>query len=142
MMNQIKKMKDMETTQEVLDRTTFIQEILNGESLKSLIGLESNYDSYEKLLTIAFKIAIKKAHTVEEIEKCAVAVEECSCGRFDPDEWAEEIRIKAYGIEWYLKRQFSSSMFQEFIDFTTKESIPNPLNELEQMVIKGENHVS
>jgi len=131
-MKQIKKIKDMETTQDVLDRTTFIQEILNGESLKSLIGLESNYGSYEKLLTISFKIAVKKAHTVEEIEKCAVAVEKCRYGLFDPDEWAEQIRIKAYGIEWYLKRQFNSPMFQEFVNFTNETGIDNPFEGLQE----------
>lgn len=123
MINQIKEMRAMETSQEVLDRISFIPAILYGESLKSLLGLENNYDSYEKLLTIAFKIAIKKAHTLEEIEKCAVTVEECRYGLFDPDEWAEEIRIKAYGIEWYLKRQFNSPAFEEFAKFTRENGI-------------------
>ena len=110
----------METAKQVLSCTKCIQEVLNGEKWKSFLKLDNDFESYEKLLTIAFKVAVKKAHTVDEIEKCAIAVEECDYGAFDRDEWAEQIRIKAYGIEWYLKRQFSSPAFEEFLSFTQK----------------------
>ncbi|WP_373035559.1 hypothetical protein [Sulfurimonas sp.] len=134
LVEQIKVMRKMEKSQYVLNRIGFIQEILKGESYKEVIGLDNDYESYEKLLTIAFKVAVSKAKTVEEIEMCAVAVEECSYGKYDPDEWAEQIRIKAYGLEWYLKRQFNSPAYQGFIDFTNEMGIKNPLEELEQAV--------
>ena len=118
MINQVKEMRKMETCQEVLNRLGFIQAILKGELYKSIIGIDNEYKSYEKLETIAYKIAVKKANTIEEIEKCAVLVEENYTGQLDPDEWAEQIRIKAYGIEWYLKRQFNSPVFKEFESFT------------------------
>jgi len=125
-------MREMETAEQVLSYTKCIQEVLNGETWKLSLNLDDDFESYEKLMTISFKIAVKKAHTVEEIEKCAVAVEECRYGQFDPDEWAEQIRIKAYGIEWYLKRQFNSPMFQEFVNFTNETGIDNPFEGLQE----------
>ena len=132
--NLVKAMRNMDEAQHVLNYVEVIQEILNGESWKESLGLDNDYEAYEKLLTIAFKIAVAKAKTVEEIEKCAVSVEECSYGKYDPDEWAEQIRIRAYGIEWYLKRHFNSPAYQGFVDFTNEEGIENPLEKLEQAI--------
>lgn len=123
MIKQIKKMKNMETSQEVLNRVSFITKIKEAEVYKEVIGLDNNYESFEKLETIGFKIAIKKAVTVEEIEKCATEVEEKHRGKYDPNEWADQIRIKAYGLAWYLKKQISSSCFQEFITFLQEEGV-------------------
>jgi len=117
LIEQVKVMRTMKTSQEVLNRVSFIRKIKEAESYKDIIGLDNNYESFEKLETIGYKIAVKKAITVEEIEKCAISVEENYCGPLDPDEWAEQIRIKAYGIEWYLKRQFNSPAYQGFINF-------------------------
>lgn len=109
----------METSQAVLNRLEFIQKIKESELLKDFIGLPSDYKSYKKLETIAYKIAVRKAFTVEEIEKCAIAVEENYSGTHDPDEWAEQIRIKAYGIEWYLSKQLNSQALKELASFAT-----------------------
>ena len=117
MINQVKKMREMETSQVVLNYLGFIQKIKEAEVLKDFIGINNEYEFYEKLETIAFKIAVKKANTVEEIEKCAVSVEKNYNGPLDPDEFAEQIRIKAYGLEWYLKRQFNSPAYQGFVNF-------------------------
>jgi len=117
MINQIKEMKKMKTSQAVLNRLEYIQAILKGEFYKDIIGLENDYAAFEKLETIAYKIAVKKSITIEEIENCAVSVEQNYYGKYDPDEWAEQIRIKAYGIEWYLNRNFNSSAYQEFVNF-------------------------
>lgn len=131
MINLIKKMRKMKTSQVVLNHIEFIQAIAKAESYKDMIGLDNDYKSYEQLETILYKIAVKKATTVEEIEKCAVSVEENYCGQLDPDEYAEQIRIKAYGIEWYLKRQFNSPSYQGFVDFTNEMGIKNPFVEIE-----------
>lgn len=119
MINQIKEMRKMETSQAVLNRLGFIQKIKEAESLKDMIGLDNTYNSYEKLERIGYKLAVKKANTPEEIEKCAVSVEGNYCGIHDPDEWAEQIRIKAYGIEWYLSKELNSPAFKEFESFAT-----------------------
>ncbi|MBU0721443.1 hypothetical protein KJ877_08875 [bacterium] len=134
--NLVKAMRNMDEAQHVLNYVEVIQEILNGESWKESLGLDNDYEAYEKLLTIAFKIAIKKAKTVEEIEKCAVSVEECSYGKYDPDEWAEQIRIRAYGIEWYLKRNFNSPAYQGFVNFANEMGIKNPLEEIEKAIVQ------
>ena len=129
MINQVKEMRKMETSQAVLNRLGFVQKIKEGESLKNFIGLDNDYKSYEKLETIAYKIAVKKANTVEEIEKCAVSVEENYCGNHDPDEWAEQIRIKAYGIEWYLDKNLISPALKEFVGFMKNEPFMKSYNE-------------
>jgi len=117
MIQLIKDMRKMQTSQEVLNRIGFISEIKKAESYKSVLGLKSEHCAFKKLEDIAWKIAIKKANTVEEIEKCATLIEKNYSGDYDPYEWAEQIRIKAYGIEWYLKRQRNSPAHQEFVNF-------------------------
>lgn len=98
----IKKLKQLPTSQSVLNHTKIVREIKKSEGSKNLIGLENSIKSYEKLERLGYKLAIKKANTPEEIEKCATEIEENYCGDLDPDQWAEQIRVKAYGIEWYL----------------------------------------
>ena len=126
MINQIKFMRRAETSKQVLDRTEFFQDIKKSEGYKSFLGLNNEFKAYERLEIIGCKIAIKKVKTVEDIELCARWVEESNIGLVDTDEWAEQIRIKVYGIEWYLKRQFNSPSYQEFIDFTNEMGIKNP----------------
>ena len=132
LIEQVKIMRKMETSQQVLCRIEFIQAIKNGESYKGFIGLDNTFKSYEKLETIAYKIAVKKAETIEEIENCAASIEKNYTGQLDSDDWAEEVRIKAYGIEWYLKRLFNTPAYQGFINFLEVEGIKNPLKELEE----------
>ncbi|MCX6077481.1 MAG: hypothetical protein NTW78_11450 [Campylobacterales bacterium] len=127
MINTIKKMRKMATSENVLNFTAVIKKIKDAEILKEIIGLDNNkFKSYEKLERIGYKLAVKKAKTPEELEKCAVTVEENYCGNDDPDEWAEQIRIKAYGIEWYLSKFFNSPQYEEFVMFTNAEEIKNP----------------
>lgn len=131
MINQVIIMRKMKTSQAVLNRIEFIQRILKGEMYKDDIGLENNYISFKKLETIAYKIAVKKANTIKEVEKCALSVEENYNGPLDPQELAEQIRIKAYGLESYLKRQFNSPAYQGFADFTNEMGIDNPFEGLQ-----------
>jgi len=79
-------MRNMNTSQEVLNRIRFIQKNIK----------ETN----------AYKVEI-----------CTVSVEENYDGALDPYEWAEQIRIKAYGLKCYSKRQFNSPTYQGFINF-------------------------
>ena len=134
MINQVKEIRKMETSQEVLKRIDLIKEIQKGEMIKSILDLENQYKSFEKLETIAYKIAVKKAHTVEEIEQCAKSIEETYTGLYDPDEWAEQVRIKAYGIKWYLERQIGFPQYMEFDEFTKEEGILNPIKEISEVV--------
>lgn len=131
MINLVKEMRNMKTSQPVLNYLGFIQKIKEAEALKDFIGINNEYESYEKLETIAYKIAVKKANTIEEVEICAVSVEENYNGPLDPDEFAEQIRIKAYGLEWYLKRQFNSPAYQGFVDFANEMRIDNPFEGLQ-----------
>lgn len=122
-----------------------IEELLNYTNVMKRDSLEyycnnnmivdSKYEEYEKLEKKVYQLAIEKATTQEELEKCAKQIEENYTGDdIDPDEWAEQIRIKAYGIEWYLNQFFKSPQYDEFIRFTEKEDIVNPLNGLHQIV--------
>lgn len=136
LIEQVKVMRKMENSKYVLNRIGFIQNIKKSESFKEFIGLDNDYDSFERLEVIAYKIAIKKANTVEEIEECAKSIEENYIGMLCPLEWAEEVRIKAYGIEWYLKKQFRKPSYKTFVDFTDEMGIKNPYEELERELMK------
>ena len=119
MMNLIKSMRNKKTSHDVLKLTKVIADIKKSESLKSALSLDNDYDAYDKLERIGYKIAIKQATTPEEFEECAVAVavEENYYGDLDPQNWAEQIRIRAYGIEWYMKKQLNTPAYVEFKAF-------------------------
>ncbi len=136
MINLVKKIRKIEKCNVILNYANCIQGIKKGEALKYSIRLDNDYKLYSKLETIIYKIAIKKATTTEEIEECAVSVEENYTGELDPDDWAEQIRIKAYGIEWYLKRQFNTPSYQEFVSFTNEMEIENPFEELSHVFLE------
>ena len=59
----------------------------------------------------------QKFLSYEDLEKCAVSIETYFCNDVDADEWAEDIRIKAYGMEWYLAKELNSPAFKEFEGF-------------------------
>jgi len=99
MMKQIEEMRKMKTTQQVLNIVEFCQEIKKAEGYKNAIGLNGDCRTYEILETIGLRIAVRKANSREELEACAIAIEENYFGAFDPQEWAEQVRIKAYGME-------------------------------------------
>ena len=58
---QIKIMKSMKTSEDVLCYVEYIKEIANGESYKDFLGLDNNYEHFKKLVEIGCKIAKKKA---------------------------------------------------------------------------------
>lgn len=75
--------------------------------------------------------AINKATTPEDLELCAISVETIYCGDdIDVDEWAEQIRIKAYGLDWYLSQYFSSTEYKELVIFTKNTKMVNPFENL------------
>lgn len=107
MIQLIKNIRKAKTSEQVLNYIEFIQTIGKAEGYKEALGLKNDIDLFQRLETIAFRIAVKKASTVEEIEQCAQCVEETYCGPLDPQQFAEEIRIHAYGIEWYMKQHIN-----------------------------------
>ena len=72
---------------------------------------------WQRLEIFANKIAIKKAKSPEEFEACATHIEKNDYGDFisDSDEWAEQVRIKAYGIDWYFNKYINSPEFENFL---------------------------
>lgn len=143
MINQIKKMRKMESSQKVLDQIAIIHNTLKEEMHKDIFGLNNDYRSVLRVETIAYKIAIKKAVTTEELEKIATSLEEDFKG--DPYlydeylEWSEIVRIKAYGYDWFLKKEFNSPAYQEFENFLNMEGIDNPFDALntQKLMKKG-----
>lgn len=134
MINQVKKMRKMKSSQEVLDQIAIIHKIMNEEMHKDLAGLNNDYKSFLRVETLAYKITIKKAITTEELEKIATSLEDDFKG--DPYlydeyiEWSEIVRIKAYGYDSFLKKEFNSPAYQEFVNFLNIEGIDNPFDAL------------
>ena len=52
---------------------------------------------FEKVEKLTYWLAVKKASCEEELEECAVAIE-TNCYYDNADDWAEQIRIQAYGL--------------------------------------------
>jgi len=134
MINAIKLMRKMKTSKDVLDFTDLIRKIKEAELVKDILGIENMYKSWDRIEKIAYIIAVKKATLVAELEKCAVEIGENYSGGIDPDEWAEEVRIKAYGLKWYLEQCFNSAQCDEFVRFTKETGIVNPLSGIPHVI--------
>jgi len=131
----------MTITKEQLNKITSVDELINiTETIryecidaycKNGMKMNQKMHEYKTLETYAYELAVKHSVTADELEKCAVAVEEQSVYCDNPDEWADDIRIKAYGLVWYLKEQVNSGCHQEFKKYLQDNGLENPLEELE-----------
>lgn len=126
----LKTVKQLETTYEVLEYIEdVISKIKDSEFIKDILGIDNDFVSWQRIKIIATKIAIKKAKSPEEFEACATHIEENDYGDFilDSDEWAEQVRIKSYGINWYFNKYIKPELenFLYFLDeeFNSKQII-------------------
>ncbi|QFR49399.1 hypothetical protein FJR48_06530 [Sulfurimonas lithotrophica] len=133
MLKIVKKIKNTETTQQALE---YVSEIREVKLAKLIMDLKNEYNLYEKLERIGYKIAIRKAKTSEELELCAVTIEENYYGEYDADLWAEEIRIKAYGALCYINNYFRSAQYEAFVDFTKTVKIQDPFEPISKEFLK------
>ena len=127
----IKKLNQMNTTKELIESTNIIRHENFEYAFNNRTLIEEGWIKTKELETVAYQLALELATTPEELEACALSIENDSTGYDDPDGLAEQIRIKAYGIEWYLKKEFNSSAYQEFLHFANETGFENPLEELE-----------
>jgi hypothetical protein len=131
----------MTITKERLNKMTSVDELIDitetirYESLHAYYknGMKMNQEmyDYEALETYAYELAVKHSMTADELEKCAVALEEDAVYCDNPDEWADNIRIRAYGLIWYLKEQVNSGCHQVFKQCLQENGLVNPIEELE-----------
>lgn len=132
--NQIKEIRKMKSSQDVLDQIEIIHKILKEEIHKDIVGLKNDYKSFLRIETIAYKIAIKKAVTTDDFEKIAISLEEDFKGNpylYDEYlEWSEIVRIMAYGYDWFLKKEFTLPTYQQFVNYSESEGIVNPFASL------------
>ena len=120
----LKTVKQLETTYEVLEYIeNVISKIKDSEFTKNILDIDNDFVSWQRIEIIANKIAIKKAKSPEELEACATHIEESNYGDFiiDNDEWAKQVRIKAYGISWYLNKYINSQEYYNFVYFIENE---------------------
>ena len=120
----LKTVKELKTTYDVLNYTeSVISKIKEAEFIKDILGVNNDLRKWQRLEIFANKIAIKKAKSPEEFEACATHIEKNDYGDFisDSDEWAEQVRIKAYGIDWYFNKYINSPEFENFLYFLDKE---------------------
>lgn len=130
----IAKINKMQTVAELLESTNLVRKESFDYAFDNKMVIDETFKSFRELETIAYERAIEIATTPEELEACAVSIENDSLEYLDPDGRAEEIRIKAYGIEWYLAKELNSPAYKEFVRFTNEMGIKNPLEELEQAI--------
>ena len=120
----LKVVKQLETTYEVLEYIeNVISKIKDSEFTKNILDIDNDFVSWQKIEIIANKIAIKKAKSPEEFEACATYIEKNDYGDFifDSEEWAKQVRIKGYGIDWYFNKYINSLEFENFLYFLDKE---------------------
>lgn len=124
MKNILKTVKELKTTYDVLNYTeSVISKIKEAEFIKDILGVNNDLRKWQRIEIFANKIAIKKAKSPEEFEACATYIEKNDYGDFisDSDEWAEQVRIKAYGVDWYFNKYINSPAFENFLYFLDKE---------------------
>jgi hypothetical protein len=132
MKNIIEKMNTTKTTKELLDLTDTARYEYMKHYYNNSMAVDEKHEKFKSLEKRIYELAIENATIPEELEACAASIELNFCfDGIDADEWAEQIRIKAYGIEWYLREHFSSSTYQGFVGFTNEERVKNPFEELQ-----------
>lgn len=122
----LKTVRKLETTYEVLEYIeNIISKIKDSEFTKNILDIDNDFVSWQKIEIIANKIAIKKAKSPEEFEACATYIEKNDYGDFifDSEEWAKQVRIKGYGIDWYFNKYINSLEFENFLYFLDKNLI-------------------
>jgi len=135
MKNIIEKMNAAKTTKELLDLTDTVKYECTRHYYNNSMIVDEKHEKFQSLEKRIYELAVKNATTPEELEACATSIElHFYFDGIDGDDWAEEIRIKAYGIEWYLREQFNSPAYHEFINFAKTEGINNPFEELKQAI--------
>lgn len=92
----IKIMESDDTVQQVLNRVEFFQVIKESEGMKSFLGLKNEYNAYDKLEIIGYRIAAKKVKTVEDIKLCVKWILKKYNGNHDENLLAKAFRVKAY----------------------------------------------
>lgn len=137
MRNLIKETKNMGSSQEVLNLIAKIQKMIREELHKDVRGLTNNYEILLEVETIAYKEAIKKAISPEEIEAIAVSLEDDFQG--DPYlydeyiEWSEIVRINAYGYEWFLKKSLIHQHIKNLKDLQKHKTLRTHLKNYLQL---------
>jgi len=119
-----KEIKNMSSS-ELLDYTEDLRKERFVHYCNINMTVDEKFEAFEELEKSAYILAIERASTTEALEKCAVSIEEYfRNGDDDPDEWAKEIRIEAYGIERYLIKELNVPACKElegFVKTLTKQ---------------------
>lgn len=134
----------MKVTKEKLESMTSVNDLISiTETIRKECvyaycenGMKNNQEieKHQLLETYAYKLAVNNTTTAEELETCAIAVEENSVYFPAPDEWADNIRIQANGYEWFLKEQLNSAGHQEFKKYLQENNIENPFEKLSHII--------
>ena len=75
-------------------------------------------NAFDKAEKEVYELAVDAAKTTDELNNCIEDIEV----NFADEDWINEMKIKAYGPEKFLKDTFSSSAFQEFAYFLKENS--------------------
>lgn len=135
MKNIIEKMNTAKTTKELLDLTDTVRYECMKYYYSNHMVVDEKHEKFQHLEKRIYELAVKNATTPEWLEACAASLELHFCfNGIDGDDWAEQIRIKAYGIEWYLREQLNSPAYHEFVNFANSEGINNPFEEFKQVI--------
>jgi len=125
------QLSKMQSVDDLIDITETIRHECREARYDHSINMQQKLPEYKKLETCAYELAVERAETVDELEKCAISIEEDSIYNDNPDEWADNIRIKAYGLVWFFKEQINSSCHQEFKKYLQENDLENPLEDIE-----------
>lgn len=122
MINIIKEMRRCSSTLQVLDFIKeAIKEIEKGEQAKFYLGINNELRTWQRIEKIGYLIALKKALNTLDYELCAEAIEKnYVCDEDNADDWAQCIRLKAYGSS-FLDKFLSYHNFDGFNRFAEEE---------------------
>ena len=93
----MKNIDEKSNSELYIEKAKSIRNIIIGNYVENRIVDEIKTKNFEHLQKKALITAVEVANSSEELELCAVAIETIYCGDdIDVDEWAEQVRIKAY----------------------------------------------
>jgi len=130
---------DIEKQQSTICSLTYAKAakiVRKGADYKKILGFDVDdliIINSKKIEDIGYLSASKYAKTPEDIKACLDSLDEYEGNQIDTEDMMAELKIKLYGLKGYLKQEMNTPAYENFVEFTKRENIPNPMETLEPL---------
>ncbi len=132
-------LKDIENKQSTVCSLTYVNgaRLINkAVGFQKTLGREPDENIFEyckEIEDIGCLSASKYSKTPDDIKACLDSLDEYEGKQIDTEDLMTELKIKLYGFKGYLKQEMNTQAYENFVEFTKRENIPNPMEVFEPL---------